>query len=412
MASTLRLMVVLTLIHISSAVAGGMGGGGGMGGDNHQLIDSTWIKGLRAMTAQLIAARVHVTGMIGGFIDGQSMNDAQLTMKQLEAEALRDYTPGENLCRFGTLSRGLGGSNDRTLTANVALQTIMMNRETHNNHRSRPYGDLDDLARLHNLSTLYCNPGDNDRTPAACNCDLAAGTCDASGGPLAQRSNRDLDFARLFDTRLTLKLNLSDDKLTPDEQDVLAFLSNLSAFNTIPAIPAPQMSAAASPVAAKTFMDIRAVVASRSVVRSSLAAQIARRAEGTDAAAPFLLNALEELGMTKDEAKRYLRSEGFGLARNGSDASEVVAPSYEAQMEVLTKKLYQNPNFYTNLVDKPANVDRTRAAMLATQLMQRRDLKESLDRREMLLSQLLELSIRDEEKRMNKRIGYATSSKN
>ena len=65
-------------------------------------------------------------------------------------------------------------------------------------------------------------------------------------------------------------------------------------------------------------------------------------------------------------------------------------PSYYAQMEVLTKKLYQHPNFYTNLYDKPANVDRIGASLDAIAIMHQRDRYESMLRREMLTALLVE----------------------
>ncbi len=65
-------------------------------------------------------------------------------------------------------------------------------------------------------------------------------------------------------------------------------------------------------------------------------------------------------------------------------------PSYYAQMEVLTKKIYQHPNFYTNLYDKPANVARIGASIDAITLMNQRDRFDSIIRREMLTSLLIE----------------------
>lgn len=406
--SSLRfiLLGVISLVCFSMpALASGASGNG-------QLIQSTWIKGFKDMTAQLYAASAYMYGTIGGFIDGANANQYQLVMKQLEAEAISAYTPGENLCRLGTLTRALAGSEERAFTTAAALRTMMLNRETHNNSRTRPYADADNMARLHNLATLYCNPGDNDRAPAVCNCDLKNGTCDANKGPLDQRSNRDLDLVRLFDQRLTMKINFIDDKLTPDEQDTLGLLDHLSAFRPLPPVSPEQMQLTTSPTVAKIFMEGRSLAASRGVIRSSLATQFGRRAEGTESSMTFMLNALEELGMTKEEAKRYLRAEGLGLNRGGSDANEIVYPSYEAQMEVLTKKLYQNPNFYVNLIDKPANVERIRASLLAIASMQRRDMKETLDRRELLLSQLLEFDLRNAEDMAAKRVAHAASDPN
>ena len=70
-------------------------------------------------------------------------------------------------------------------------------------------------------------------------------------------------------------------------------------------------------------------------------------------------------------------------------------PSYDAQMEILTKRLYQDPSFYVNLMDTPANVERQYAALQAFGLMQRRDIFETVLRSEMLLSTILEIEISD-----------------
>ena len=95
--------------------------------------------------------------------------------------------------------------------------------------------------------------------------------------------------------------------------------------------------------------------------------------------------------MSADEANRFL-------------ASNTGEPSYYAQMEILTKKLYQNPNFYANLMDKPTNVKRTLTAMKGVELMQNRDIFESLQRQEMLMSLLLELDVRAEQSEVEREI--------
>ena len=66
-------------------------------------------------------------------------------------------------------------------------------------------------------------------------------------------------------------------------------------------------------------------------------------------------------------------------------------------MEVLTKKLYQNPSFYTELYDKPANVERKRVALQAIDLMQKRDIYQSLLRSESILSLMLETDVMAEQ---------------
>ena len=68
-------------------------------------------------------------------------------------------------------------------------------------------------------------------------------------------------------------------------------------------------------------------------------------------------------------------------------------PSYDAQMEFLTKHIFQNAAFYTNLYDTPANVARKRVALQALGLIQDFDTLQSNLRTEMSLSQALELEV-------------------
>ena len=67
-----------------------------------------------------------------------------------------------------------------------------------------------------------------------------------------------------------------------------------------------------------------------------------------------------------------------------------------------TKKIYQSPTFYTNLYDKPANVQRLRAAMKAVKIMQDRDIHAAYLRREMLMSMLLEVKLRGKDENVQK----------
>jgi len=90
--------------------------------------------------------------------------------------------------------------------------------------------------------------------------------------------------------------------------------------------------------------------------------------------APFVKSVVAELGVPEEEIN-------FILGEN---------PSYFAQMEVLTKKLYQNPVFYTELYDKPVNVLRKGASLRAIGLMQDRDLYKSLLRQEAVFAVTLE----------------------
>lgn len=104
--------------------------------------------------------------------------------------------------------------------------------------------------------------------------------------------------------------------------------------------------------------------------------------------------------LTEDSGWAYMKAlmMEFGITDENSDGDvhdEIDAmlgerPSYYAQMEVLTKKIYQSPNFYTNLYDKPTNVARIGASIDAITLMNQRDRYESMLRQEMLSALLVE----------------------
>lgn len=119
---------------------------------------------------------------------------------------------------------------------------------------------------------------------------------------------------------------------------------------------------------------------------------------------PSTYNARTVASLDEDSGWAYMKAllAEFGISDSSDSDTTLnneiddilgVRPSYYAQMEVLTKKIYQHPNFYLNLYDKPANVERIGASITAISLMNQRDRFESLLRREMLTSVLLEEEI-------------------
>jgi hypothetical protein len=73
-------------------------------------------------------------------------------------------------------------------------------------------------------------------------------------------------------------------------------------------------------------------------------------------------------------------------------------------MEVLTKKLYQHPAFYSDLYDKPANVLRKDVAIQAAELMQKRDIYRSFLRSEITLATMLETALLSEQEALKKKL--------
>jgi hypothetical protein len=360
------------------------------------VVKDTWVAGLQSMSAQLSAAFLHRAGMQGTLMDSANAITVQGAMQTLEAEAYRDYTPGETLCRFGTLTRSLAMVDLKGRANAAALDSALLARETHNEHHGQNFIDRDGVAKFRNAVRLYCNPGDNDGANPLCAC--TAASCPNP----SMRATRDLDFARLFLTSGTLNVDFTDGSITPDEEDVLSFLTNISSYQTLPSLAPGQADIMKNAVLALDFTRMRGITARRSLVRQTWSDYVAHKTPGQEGSTIFMVNAARELGLSKEDAEKFLNAQHQPLALDGKDSGSP-NPSYDAQMDILTKRLYQNPNFYTNLIDKPTNVLRTQAAMAAIGLMQRRDLYETALRRELLLSQLLDVSLRDAEDLVRKR---------
>jgi Ni,Fe-hydrogenase I large subunit len=135
----------------------------------------------------------------------------------------------------------------------------------------------------------------------------------------------------------------------------------------------------------ENYTDFRSLLASRSIARNSFASIVAEKAESVGKSTPFAKNAVKAIMKTPADVDKLLGAN----------------PSYFAQMEVLTKKLYQSPDFIKNLMTNDTNVTRSRVAMKAVDLQQNQDLLNSLYRREMLLATYLEQMINDSRARTN-----------
>jgi hypothetical protein len=74
-------------------------------------------------------------------------------------------------------------------------------------------------------------------------------------------------------------------------------------------------------------------------------------------------------------------------------------------MDILTKKMYQRPEFYTDLYDTPTNVDRKGVSLQAIGLMQDFDTLKSYLRQEMILAVLVEMELMREQSIIEDNLG-------
>ena len=343
--------------------------------------NDNFLPGMRRFTDQVVETLMLEARMIGGFMDAQNHLNSQRVLQEMQADALKSYTPSESVCQFGTLTRSLAASQARARNTQLVLSERSQARQLGKKNHSAAGGAQDDrLSRLSQFQTRFCDIQDNNTGMRR--------LC-GNGGPNAQH-NLDIDFTRTVDTRPTLNINFTDATLTDDEQNVIALANNLYANEVFGRYGSADLS---DPMGNKdnrtVYMDLRSVTAKRNAAEHSFNTIVGMKTAGTEASRQYIRQVLQNLGMPAGDIDRFMASS----AAAGGNAAVNVNPSYSAQMEILTKKIYQDPAFYANLMDKPANVQRQYAAMQSFGLMQQRDIFETILRSEMLLSLIVELEV-------------------
>lgn len=335
----------------------------------------------------------------GAMLDAQTFLNTNLSLQKLNTTTMQDFTVSDQVCRLGTLSRSLANSQDKARVVHLGLADRMSHRQTLQTGMVSGYTNqqqdiligrsADKKARFKEYQSTFCNPED-----------LSGGTRDVCQSPNDAQYNRDINVTRTWDVPLTLDIDFTPDaqgqKPTMDEKNIMALSSNLYAndlsvnisksdFQMLNNVDAPKVDGQIEKI-----LGFRSVEAKRSVANNSFAALTAMKAAGSGAATDYMRNMLTELGLDQGQPD----VDNIELRRLAAMGRQ---PSYYAQMEFLTRKLYQSPQFYANLMDSPANVERQKAALESISLMQDRDIFESLRRSEALLSTLLEVQISREQ---------------
>lgn len=332
-------------------------------------IKNTYVAALMLMTSQLTTTMMQQIQAIGTFFDAKHQLETQRLMQQRYNDAHKDYHPSLQMCEIGTFVRNLADSEKRTELTQMAMSRAMLDRELATGDVKTVEKASDEDTRLKAYIDKFCNTEDNAKNNKK--------LCGSSGD--AEQINADINFTQTIDAPLTIPLNMMDTNITKQEENLFAFLDYIFMHDRFPWT--SKSKTKLFPFI-KPYQEMRSLIAMRSVAQNSFSYIIGQKTEGPDkpeeTIAPFMKALMREMGMEDDDIEER-------IGKN---------PSYFAQMEVLTKKIYQHPEFMSNLYDKPANVKRLRAAMTAIKLMQDRDIHEAMMRREMLLSVLLELQLR------------------
>jgi len=324
--------------------------------------------------------------VIGGFFDAKHQLETQRLLQDLQSVAHKQYQPSTGMCRFGTTTRSLAAAERQAEFNQIAIADSANERALLSDLSLGTGGERDDRrSRREEFRDVYCNAAD-----------LGGALDEICRNTNVERKNKDINFTHTIDYSETLDVDFSDSVLTDVERHVLALQTNLYGPNLLPVIGEDYLIDDAGNVLSKgtgLYLDTRALAAKRSVARNSYAAQVGLKSLGASAVLPYMTEILDEMGVP---------------------AAEILGerPSYHAQMEVLTKKMYQYPTFYADLYDKPANIDRKNVSMQAIGLMQKRDLYRSQLRSEANSAIWLETLLEEHQSyHENKAAGFTENSR-
>ncbi len=355
---------------------------------------------LRAMmmfTEQMSAVAVHQVAVIGTFLDAKHQLETQQLFQQLQLQAHKDYHPSEDFCWFGTNVRSLAFSEARSRYTARAMSSRALSRHLGNaNASSARNRDQDKEGRWRQFTSVYCDPKDNNWDSDATGsglvlaCQRADGT---TGGADKDRRNRDIDYGRLVDEPRNMNFSHFWSVLGSEEEDMIALASNLYGHNVLTRnINEENLK---NKQAQHLYLTLRSVAAKRSVAENSFNAIVGLKSDGSTP---------DEETVPPAETEKYLGAilKELGMSDGAVTKMMGFRPSYYLQLEVLAKRIYQNPDFYANLYDKPANVARKKVALQAIELMLDRAIYESQIRQEMVMSVLLSSKLREDFRDVNK----------
>ena len=355
-------------------------------------IRNNYIASLMIMAEQLTTTMMHQVFLIGTFFDAKHQLELQRYFQEKIADAHTQYHPSIQLCSFGTNIRSLAASETQADANAHILSQRMQERNTLSIDTLAHDGPISDKAsRIIRFKETFCNPNANNGDMIhICGFDNDGDTdIETAGGGPPERVDKDIDYMRTIGGRYTIDVDFTDGTTTPDEEDIIALTQNLFSHDVFQPISSAILIKQQGKAA---FQDMRSVQAMRSVINDSYAKLIGMKAHGspdsTALVGDYMNNIMLDLGIPNAELQEFLGDN----------------PSYFAQMEVLTNKMFQHPTFFVNLYQTPENVERTTVAIQALELMHDRDRFEASLRREMLISMLLELALRDEQEAVNNKL--------
>jgi hypothetical protein len=367
--------------------------------DQHmsKLFEQLWKKpiyDMQRMTLQVSSMMMQQVGFIGTLIDAKIQLETQLLFWEKQEEAHDKYHPSEQICTLATLSKGLASSEAKHKLNTFALSKVFYFDDSNIHNSTNQAGNRwEKEIRFWDFTGRYCNPQDMTELLGV-NISGLAPLCQSLTHGDIGRVNRDMDYTRLVETPLTLEVDITDgENSSPDEEDVFTMAKYLYGHKT-PNFPQVDPETAKDifrdpDIFTHKYQQYRSISAIRNVARYSFANIIGMKSSGSGMTNDYIIELFKLFGMEDPDIERF-------IGKN---------PSYYAQMNVITRNIFQHPRFYTDLIDKPANVARFDTTMQALTLMHKRDQFEAQLRKEMLLSLLVEMELRElQDTEINKKL--------
>jgi len=342
---------------------------------------------MMGMTEWLSAVMTRASLVIGTFFDAELQIKTAREFQTLKARANKDYQPGQQMCYFGSFIKSVPKSERAYDFNKLAMNDMLVDTYLGQGGAISQDNTTYALSRTEQFRNIYCDPdGNNAALQEYCK----------ESTDNQQRINKDVDVARTLMMPSALDVNFLDGEASEDETDLMALARNLyweqaitvtnlrgNIEDNLFAVTNWRNIAAVKNVAHNSFLEI--------VGMKTASPEVAAGAvPGWDYMKAYMKNHMDFKPTTDPTSV----DEEAIIDREMGDLS-----SYYAQMEFLTKTMYQTPTFYTNLYDKPANVKRAGVSLQAIKNMQTRDQYESALRREMLLSLMLEEELHSEIKK-------------
>lgn len=377
-----------------------------------EMVGTEAVAALGDMASQMAATAMLYTEAIGMFLDAQNQIETQRLFRELQFQAHKDYRISEGFCMFGSNVKSLAATENKSRYNALALSRISVNRQLGKVNSAGSEDSADDYkARWDQFVDTYCDIRDNNYITGAagsglalaCDHDGPGGSADA-GAERKNRINRDINYTRLIEEPKTIDADFTNTTLDSenilitgpieepgDEEDILALSRNLYGHKVL----ARNLSQASvsGDVAKRLYLSLRSVVAKRSVAQATFNAIVGMKSSGTAEDLPVAYATQQTRRFLAAIVNELLPADPTASAGNIFDLIGY-DPSYFSQLEILGKRIYQNPTFYSDLYDTPANVSRKKVAMQAIELMLDRAIYESQLRREMSVSVLLASKLR------------------